>query len=195
MQSDTSFFGHPRGLVVVPPFDDYDIMAGQGTIGLEIARQASLRRAAIDVALVPCGGGGLVAGVSTALRAVSPATSIYAVEPADFTDTARSLRAGERLANAPGATSICDALLAPMPGELTFAINRRTLAGALAASDAQVREAIRFAFAELRLVAEPGGAVALAALLSGQLDVAGKTVAVVMSGGNVDADLFAGAIA
>jgi threonine dehydratase len=184
-----------RGLVVVPPFDDYDVMAGQGTIGLEICRQAAALGAEIDEVFVPCGGGGLIAGVSTAIKALRPATRVFAAEPAAFDDTARSLAQGNRLANAPGASSICDALLAPMPGKLTFEVNRANLAGAVTASDDEVRRAVGFTFAELRLVAEPGGAVALAAVLAGRAEVAGKTIAIVLSGGNVDPAVFVAAVA
>jgi threonine dehydratase len=183
-----------RGLVVVPPFDDYDVMAGQGTIGLEICHQAAALGVEIDEVFVPCGGGGLCAGVSTAIKAMRPATRVFAAEPAAFDDTARSLAAGSRLGNAAGASSICDALLAPMPGKLTFKVNQANLAGAVTASDDEVRRAIGFAFAELRLVAEPGGAVGLAAILAGRADVAGKTIAIVLSGGNVDPSVFAAAL-
>jgi threonine dehydratase len=129
------------------------------------------------------------------LAATSPATAVMSVEPEGFDDTRRSLAAGERLANAPGATSFCDSLLAPMPGEITFAINRRHLAGALAVGDSDVAAAIAFAFSAFKLVVEPGGAVALAAVLAGKLDIAGRCVAVVASGGNVDRSSFSDALA
>ncbi len=180
-----------RGAVLVRPFDDPAIIAGQGTCGREIALQAKERGLSLDAALVCCGGGGLVSGCSLALRTLSPATEVYAVEPAGFDDTTRSLASGRRESNDPAARSICDALLAPTPGELTFKLNRELLAGGLVVSDAEVRDAMRFAVQALKLVIEPGGAVALTALLAGKLDVAGKTVAVVISGGNVDPALLA----
>lgn len=180
-----------RQAMFVAPYDDPRIIAGQGTVGLEIVEQAEAAGLAPDCVLVPCGGGGLTAGLSLAIKHLAPETEIYAVEPEDFDDHARSLASGERERNQALSGSICDALLAQTPGELTFALNKTRLAGALTVSDAQVRDAVRFAFDELRLVVEPGGAVALAALLSGRLDVAGRTVAIVLSGGNIDPELFA----
>ena len=146
------------------------------------------------MALVPCGGGGLIAGCALALTSAFPGIAIHAVEPDGLDDTRRSLAAGERVANAPGATSICDALLLPTPGELTFEVNRQLLAGGLTVSDDEVRRAIAFAFRYLKLVVEPGGAVALAAVLAGKLALDGRTAALVLSGGNVDPALFAAAI-
>lgn len=180
-----------QGAVVIPAFDDADVIAGQGTLGLEIAAQALEAGGPLDILLSPVGGGGLIAGVSTALAARSAATKVYGVEPHGFDDTARSLAAGERLSNPAGATGLCDALLSPSPGVLTFAINRRTLAGVLVVTDDEVKTAMRYAFEKLKLVVEPGGAVGLAALLAGKLDVAGKRVGVVLSGGNVDPAMFA----
>ncbi len=177
-----------RGATIVRPYDDPAIIAGQGTCGLEIARQAA--GADLDALLVCCGGGGLSAGCALALAELSPQTKIYSVEPEGFDDTARSLAAGERLGNDPAARSFCDALLAPSPGELTFAINRRLLAGGLAVSDAEVAAAMGYAFQTLKLVVEPGGAVALAALLAGRLEARGKTVALTLSGGNVDRETY-----
>lgn len=179
-----------RGLTLVPPFDDYHVMAGQGTIGLELAEDAQALGITLDVVLVPCSGGGLSAGIATALAARSPKTKVYAVEPARFDDLARSLEAGERVANTGATPSICDALMADKPGELTFPILQRCNARALTVSDDEVLGAMRHAFYELKLVAEPGGAAALAALLADKLDAKEKTIAVVLSGGNVDADLF-----
>ncbi len=180
-----------RGATLVRPYDDPHVIAGQGTVGLEIARQCLARGILPDAALFPCGGGGLVSGSALALRACLPGIAVHSVEPEGFDDTARSLRAGRRLANPPGGESLCDALLAPTPGALTFALNRRLLAGGLAVSDAEVAEAMRLAFETLKIVVEPGGAVALAAVLSGRFDGRGRTTVVVLSGGNVDPALFA----
>ena len=179
-----------RGATLVRPYDDPDIIAGQGTCGLEIAEQAEAAGAKLDTLLVCCGGGGLTAGVSLAITNRSPGTKIYTVEPEDFDDTARSLAAGERREIVPGATSFCDALLSPKPGELTFSINRELVTAGLSVSDGEVAEAMRFAFRALKLVVEPGGAVALAAVLSGKLDLRSQSAALVLSGGNVDPDLY-----
>jgi threonine dehydratase len=184
-----------RGAVLVPSFDDPHIIAGQGTVGLEIAEQARALGAAPESVLVCCGGGGLIAGTATALADAVPGARVYSVEPAGFDDTARSLVAGEAISNDPDASSICDALLAPSPGSLTFPINQRLLAGGLVVTDDEVRGAMRFAFETLKLVVEPAGAVALAALLSGRIDAKDRTTAVVLSGGNVDPELFAKVIA
>lgn len=180
-----------RGAVVVPSYDHDYIIAGQGTVGLEIAEQATKLGAEPDQVLVCCGGGGLIAGSATALKARLPNVSVHTVEPEDFDDTARSLRTGNRESIDDSARSICDALQAHMPGKLTFAINQALLGDGLMVSDADVRAAMRFAFKHLKLVVEPGGAVALAAVLQGKIDTMGKTTAVVLSGGNVDSDLFA----
>lgn len=186
-----------RGAVLVPPYDDPRIIAGQGTLGLELADQAAALNARLDAALVPCSGGGLSAGTATALTSRLPEVAVYAVEPMGFDDTARSLAAGKRLANPPLSAdhaSFCDALLAPTPGAITFPINQRLLRGGLAVSDAEAARAMALAFAELKIVLEPGGAVALAAALSGKIECRDRTVAVVCSGGNVDAAVFARAI-
>jgi threonine dehydratase len=186
--------GARTGAALIRPYDDPRIIAGQGTVGLELAAQARERGAVLDVALAPCGGGGLIAGCALALTEAFPGIAIYAVEPSDLDDTRRSLEAGARQVNAPEATSICDALLVPTPGELTFRINRQLLAGGLGVSDHEVRDAMAFAFRHLKLVVEPGGAVALAAMLSGKVPLEQRTAAVVLSGGNVDPGLFAAAI-
>jgi threonine dehydratase len=181
-----------RGATLVRPYEDAYVVAGQGTVGLELVAQAGAAQADLDAVLVPCGGGGLVAGTALVLANLCPAAELWAVEPQEFDDTRRSLAAGERLEIAPGAKSFCDALRAPTPGEMTFALNRRLLAGGLAVNDATVAVAMREAFTHLKIVAEPGGAVALAAALSGAFDCRGKVVGVVCSGGNVDPETFAG---
>jgi threonine dehydratase len=180
-----------RGAIVVPAFDDPHIIAGQGTVGLELGRQAAAAGARLDLALAPVSGGGLLAGLSIALKAHLSAVEIWGVEPAGFDDLRQSLEAGRRITIAPPGRSLCDALESPSPGELTFPILQRNLAGAVAVTDAQVAEAMRYAFGTLKLVVEPGGAAGLAALLAGLVDVAGRTVGLVLSGGNVDPALFA----
>ncbi len=172
--------------VIIPPYDDADIIAGQGTVGLEIAEQLDEKSIVIDALLCPCGGGGLVAGVSSVLKARIPDVSIYSVEPEGFDDTKRSLDSGQRKSNTPGVSSICDAIVTPTPGELTFEINRKLLKGGLVVSDEAVMQAVVEAYTRLKLVVEPGAAVGLAAILSGAYQLEGKTVAVVLSGGNID---------
>ena len=180
-----------RGATLVPSFDDPFIIAGQGTIGLEILDQARAAGAKIGRVLVCCGGGGLIAGIATAIKDTAPEIAIYAVEPVDFDDTARSLASGQRETIAPNAASICDALLTPSPGVLTFPINKLLLSGGLTVTDDQVRTAIRFAFGKMKLVIEPGGAVALAALLSGVAPRREGDTVVVVSGSNVDPNTYA----
>ncbi len=180
-----------RGATIVPPYDDPEIIAGQGTCGLEICQQAEALGADLDAILVCCGGGGLTAGIGTAARALSPETEVYTVEPAGWDDTARSLAEGQRLANEAPPKSFCDALLAMEPGVLTFDVNRRVAAGGFVVNDEEVAEAIRYAFQALKLVVEPGGAVTLAALLTGRYDARDRCVAITLSGGNIDPDLRA----
>jgi threonine dehydratase len=181
-----------RGATLVPSFDDPDIIAGQGTCGLEIAEQAADMGLTLDDVLVCCSGGGLTAGIALAMEVLAPQAGVWTVEPEAHDDHRRSLDGKRRQRNDPGAAaSICDALLAPMPGELTFAINQPRLRGGLAVSDDEVRRAIAFAARTLKLVVEPGGAVALAAVLAGKLPMQGRTVALTLSGGNVDDALLA----
>lgn len=180
-----------RKAVLVPPFDDPDVISGQGTIGLEILDDAEAKGVALDAVICCCGGGGLISGIALAIKTRRPDLPIYAVEPAGFDDTKRSLETGTRQAVAPGAKSFCDALLSPMPGEITFALNSRLLAGAFSVTDAEVSAAMRAVFTDLKLVSEPGGTVAMAALLAGKLAMEGKTVAAIISGGNVDPELYA----
>lgn len=180
-----------KGSVLVRPFDDPFIIEGQGTTGLEIVEQAREQGVEqIDQLLCGASGGGLIAGINLSMAALSPDTPVIGVEPQAYNDTLLSLAAGERLTHAPVAhPSICDALMTDRPGELTFPINRR-LERVVTVSDAEVAEAVAFAFLSLKQVVEPGGAVSLAALLSGKVEAAGKTTVLVLSGGNVDPGLF-----
>jgi threonine dehydratase len=180
-----------RGATLIRPFDDALIVAGQGTVAVEAIEDAAAIGIAFDALAAPASGGGLIAGCALVSEAMSRKTRVYTVEPAGLDDHARSLRDGHRLGHAPDAYSICDALQATMPGEITFAINRRLLAGGLVINDAEVRDAMRMAFAELKLVLEPSGAAALAAAREGRIPGNNRAVCVIASGGNVDAGFFA----
>jgi threonine dehydratase len=180
-----------RGATLVRPYDDPFVIAGQGTVGREIAEDMAALGIAPDIVVAPVSGGGLIAGVATAVKARFPQAVLMSAEPEGFDDHARSLRSGKREPHRAEGRTICDALMASIPGEITFAINSRLLTQGLTASDAEVGIAVGFAFRELKLVVEPGGAVGLAALLAGRIDCGGKNVVIVLSGGNVDADLFA----
>jgi threonine dehydratase len=179
-----------RGAVLVPPYDDPFIIAGQGTTGSEIVDDLAALRLAPDVVVASASGGGLAAGIALAVKARCPTARVFTAEPQGFDDHARSFRSGRREVNAAATGSICDALLSAMPGQITFEINRALVGEGLAVSDAEVARAVAFAFRELKLVVEPGGAVALAALLSRKVDVTGKIAVAVLSGGNVDPELF-----
>ncbi|MBV8913306.1 MAG: threonine/serine dehydratase [Acetobacteraceae bacterium] len=183
------------GAALIPPFDHPQVIAGQGTLALELVEDAASAGLPMDAMLVCTGGGGMIAGCALAAEGASPRTEVYAVEPEGADDTVRSLRSGVREGNPPGGSQLCDALLSKMPGELTFAVNQPRLAGGMAVSDAEVLAAIAFAFTHLKLVVEPGGAVCLAALLAGKFDAKGKVVGAVLSGGNVDPGVFARALA
>ena len=180
-----------RGLPLIKPFDNADVIAGQGTCGLEIAQQA--REAGIEQAevLACCGGGGLSAGIVLALEADAPRMRLRTVEPEGFDDTARSLAAGEICRNTGPEAGLCDAIVTPAPGQLTFPILNRLAGAGIVVSDDEVRAAMRAAYAHLKLVVEPGGAVALAAALYHGAELEGDTAIVTLSGGNVDPDLFA----
>jgi threonine dehydratase len=184
-----------RGAVLVPPFDDPLIIAGQGTVGREIVEDLAGRHLTPDVVLVNASGGGLTAGIALAVKDAVPAAQIYTAEPTGFDDHVRSFASGRRERNARVTGSICDALMAPSPGRLTFEINRELVGQGVSANENEVGNAVAFAFRELKLVVEPGGAVGLAALLAGKLDVRAKTAVAVLSGGNVDSDLFARLVA
>lgn len=184
-----------RNAVLVPPFEHPDIIAGQGTCGLEIFNELHARGVGLDDMLVNCSGGGLTAGIALAFSEKSSKTKVHSVEPEGFDDYARSLRSGVREMNARATGSICDALLTQQPGEMTFAMNKTRLAEGYVVSEAEVRRAMRFAFETLKLVVEPGGTVGLAAVLSGKINAKGKNIAIILSGGNVDAGLFADVLA
>jgi threonine dehydratase len=179
-----------RGAVLVPPFDDPLIVAGQGTAGLEIVEDLAALGLAPDLAVVGTSGGGLIAGIALAVKAKVPEAEFFAAEPEGFDDTLRSFASGRRERNPRMSGTICDALMTDTPGALTFEINKRLVGQGVTASDDEVGRAVAYAFRELKLVVEPGGAIGLAALLAGKLDVKGKVVVGVLSGGNVDADLF-----
>jgi len=184
-----------RGATLVKPYDDPLIIAGQGTAGREIAEDMAALGLSPGVVLAPASGGGLIAGVATAVKARFPAAEVIVAEPESYDDHGLSLRAGKRERHHAAGRTICDALMAAIPGELTFAINSQLLSRGVIASDAEVAAAVAFAFHELKLVVEPGGAVGLAALLAGRIDTKDKNVVVVLSGGNVDADMFAKLVA
>src|SRR5262245_21398466 len=184
-----------RGATLVRPYDDPFVIAGQGTAGREIAEDMAARGLTPDIVVAPASGGGLIAGVATAVKSRFPGAEVIVAEPKGYDDHALSLKAGHREPHPAAARTICDALMAAMPGELTFSINSKLLARGVTASDEEVAAAVAFAYRELKLVVEPGGAVGLAALLSGRIDAKGKNVVIVLSGGNVDADLFAKLVA
>lgn len=183
---------HARGLTLVKPYDAPEIIAGQGSVGLELAEQVPAD-APGDV-LVCCGGGGLTSGVALALSDTRPDLRVRPVEPVGFDDVARSLAAGQIVANDRASGSICDAIVTPSPGELTFPILARLCGPGLSVTDEEALRAMAQAFLRLKLVCEPGGAVALAAALFHADEVAGEAVTVVASGGNVDPLVFADAL-
>jgi threonine dehydratase len=176
--------------VMVPPNEDRRVMAGAGTVALELIDQFD----ALDAVLVPCGGGGLTAATAIVMRALSPKTKVYAVEPELFDDTRRSIEAGKRLSNPKGQKTICDAIMTDTPGALTFPLNQALLAGVLTVSDDEVRCAMAFAFEHYKIVVEPGAAVGLAAVISLKIDIKDQAIAVIATGGNVDAGDFCAAL-
>jgi threonine dehydratase len=179
-----------RGATLVPPFDDPMIIAGQGTIGREIVEDLAALGLEPDIVVIGASGGGLAAGTALGVKSRVPGCKFYTAEPDGFDDTRRSFASGKRESNPKMSGTICDALMTPTPGEITFPINRELIGDGVAATDEEVGRAVAFAFHELKLVVEPGGAIGLAALLAGRPDVKGKVVAAVLSGGNVDAELF-----
>ena len=180
-----------RGATLVPPYDDPLIIAGQGTIGAEIVEDLRWLNLRPQIVLIGASGGGLAAGIALGIKAKVPSAELYAVEPEGFDDTLRSFASGQRESNARMSGTICDALMSATPGALTFPITRELIGQGFTVTDDEVARAVRYAFEELKLVVEPGGAVGLAALLARKLDVTGKVVVGVLSGANVDAELFA----
>jgi threonine dehydratase len=183
-----------RGLTLVRPFDEPLVIAGQGTTGLEIAVQAAEEDIGSAEVLVPCGGGGLTSGIALALEARSPSLKVRPCEPKDFDDTTRSLASGRIERNATLLGSICDAIITPQPGNITFPIMQRLCGPGIAVTDRQAMDAVALAFTRLKIVIEPGGAVALAAALFHGSQIAGNAVIVVASGGNVDSHVFTQAL-
>ena len=175
---------------LIKPYDDIDIIAGQGTAGVEIAEDLQKLSVTPDIYLCCCGGGGLIAGTSTYLKHEFPHLKSYSIEPEGFDDTKISLENKKIIKNLSNTESICDALLAPMPGDITFPINLKNLEGGISVSDEEVKKTIIFLSEHLKIVVEPGGAVAVAALLNKKINVKNKKIVVMISGGNIDLDLF-----
>lgn len=175
-----------QNCMLVPPYDHPWVIAGQGTVGLELFEQAQKEyQTDLEAVLIPCSGGGLAAGCAIALSHLSPTTKLYAVEPQGFEDTTLSLQAKQRLKNLPGAKTICDALMLPEPGEVTFPINVQYLTGGIAVSDTAVTEAMKLLYKHFNLVVEPGGAVGLAAVLENPTRFQNQAMGIILSGGNV----------
>tara|TARA_B100000900_G_scaffold4499_1_gene3817 strand:+ start:8551 stop:9525 length:975 start_codon:yes stop_codon:yes gene_type:complete len=183
-----------QGLTLVKPYDDPAVIAGQGTVGLELAEQISERQLNVSAILCCCGGGGLSAGIATAMAVTNPAVTLHTAEPLGFDDTARSLSLGKRVANKTEQGSICDAIVTPTPGEITFPILKALAGRGFTVSDDQTLRAMRCAFDTLKLVIEPGGAVALAAALFAENLPSSDDLVVIVSGGNVDEKIFARAL-
>ena len=179
-----------QNAIIIPPFDDVNVIIGQGTAGLEAVEQLKEINVIPDIVLCCCGGGGLIAGVSTSIKANYPNAQIYSVEPENFDDTKKSLEADMIVENTMQHLSICDALLANKPGNITFEINRKILSGGISVSDTESLIAMKIAYKYFKIVLEPGGAVALAAAISKKIDIKNKNVLVIASGGNVDSDIF-----
>lgn len=177
------------GAIIVPSFNDPHIMAGQGTVGLEIAEDLQAEGCIPDQVLLCCGGGGLSSGAFLALRSVFSETDLYTVEPVGFDDTKRSLEAGERQFNAPGQTSLCDAILTDAPGPLPLDILLKVGAKGLTVSDHEALGGVKAAAHYFKVTAEPGGAVALAAALEGRVKLRDRTTVVIISGGNIDPEI------
>ncbi|MBM1633800.1 threonine/serine dehydratase [Sulfitobacter mediterraneus] len=179
-----------RGLTLIKPYDEPQVIAGQGTTGLEIARQAAEQGIEKADVIVCCGGGGLTSGIALALEAEAPGLRVRPAEPEGFDDVARSLQSGRIERNARTSGNICDAIITPQPGDITFPIMQRLAGPGLVVSENEALQAMAHAFNRLKLVAEPGGAAALAAALFRRDEIEGDDVIVTISGGNVDAAMF-----
>lgn len=178
------------GSILVPAFEDYSIMAGQGTIGIEVANQLGAKKKQLDAYLAPAGGGGLLAGTSVAIRSLIPGAKVYGVEQEGYDDHALSRKAGRRIKIKPKKSTMCDALMATTPGKMTWSINSKTVTDFLVVNEDEIAHAVAFAFLRLKVVVEPGGAVALASLLEKKIELAGKRIVIVLSGGNIDGNTF-----
>ena len=183
-----------EGRVLVPPYEDPFIMAGQGTAGLEVVEQCAELGVVPDAVVCCAGGGGLISGVGLAVLRHHPQTQIWAAEPDGFDDHKRSLASGRRETNDRLTGSICDAIITPTPGELTWSLNAQQLAGGAAVSDDAALDAMALAWRHLKIVVEPGGAAALAAVLSGKIEAQDRTIVALATGGNVDRAMFARAL-
>lgn len=179
-----------RGLTLIKPYDEPEVIAGQGTVGLEIAAQAAEHGVTKAEVIVCCGGGGLTSGIALALEADAPDMLVRPVEPEGFEDVARSLKDGVIRSNTATSGNICDAVITLQPGDITFPIMKRLCGSGLTVSEDEALQAMAQAFSRLKLVAEPGGAIALASALYRSDQITGDDVIVVISGGNVDAALF-----
>ena len=175
---------------IIPPFDHVDVINGQGTAGLECIEELEIKNIKPDIVLCCCGGGGLIAGISTAIKGKFKNSKIYSVEPDNFDDTKKSLEENKIVMNSMRDKSICDALLAEKPGNITFEINQKNLTAGLSVSDKESLMAMHAAFKYFKIILEPGGAVALAAAITSKIDIREKNVLVIASGGNVDKDVF-----
>jgi len=175
---------------IIPPFDHVDVINGQGTAGLECIEELEIKNIKPDIVLCCCGGGGLIAGISTAIKGKFKNSKIYSVEPDNFDDTKKSLEENKIVMNSMRDKSICDALLAEKPGNITFEINQKNLTAGISVSDRESLMAMHAAFKYFKIILEPGGAVALAAAITSKIDIREKNVLVIASGGNVDKDIF-----
>ena len=179
-----------KNATIIPPFDDVDVINGQGTAGFECIAQLKEKNIIPDIVLCCCGGGGLIAGVGTAIKEKFKNTKIYSVEPENFDDTQKSLKAKQIISNSMTHKSICDALLAEKPGKITFKVNLKNLTSGVSVSDKEALSAMNSAFKHFKIILEPGGAVALAAAIFNKVDIKNKNVLVIASGGNVDKSVF-----
>ncbi len=186
----TEKLARETGAILVHPYNYGPVIAGQGTAGLEIVDELKAQNIVPDMVLTPAGGGGLLCGLYLAISNGFPDAKIHPVEPEGFDDYDRSLRAGKRLANENASGSLCDAIITPMAGEISFSITNGNIPHGYVVSDEEALQAVAFAFNELKCVVEPGAAVALAALISGKAECRGKNIVVMLTGGNIDPDIL-----